>query len=334
MKKRGKGISLIYYPTGMAGGGDTTQAFVKVKPDGGADLFLGCRELGQGFKTIACQILSDELGIPFDKIVIHNNSTDDTGVCTGSFASRVTYFAGNAIKAAAADARRQLFEYAAAELGVAVDELSLAEDKIFVTTDPSKSKTIAEIASDANWKMGRIILGKGYFWKEPAEVLDAENGQINIITTIAYGASLAEVEVDTETGHVEILQLINVFDSGKTINPLLAEGQIDGGVVMGIGSTLMEDANPFYPTDRLKPKTLGDYVIPTAMDVPSMKSVLVEFPSANGPYGVKGIGEMTANTVSPAVSNAIYDAIGIWINDMPVTPEKILKALDANNLVK
>jgi CO/xanthine dehydrogenase Mo-binding subunit len=332
MKKRGKGVALIYYPTGMAGGGDTTQAFVKIKPDGGADLFLGSCEIGQGIKTVACQILSDELGIPYDQIVLHNSSTDDTGICTGTFASRVTYFAGNAVRAAAADARQQLFEYAALELGVTPSELSLQDNKIVVANEPNKSMTIAEIAGKVNWTMGKLILGKGNFWKEPGRIIDAENGQIDVITTLAYGATLAEVEVDTETGQVEVLKLTNVFDTGKTINPLLAEGQIDGGVVMGIGSTLMENANPYYPTDNLKPKTLGDYIIPTTMDVPPMQSFIVEYPSANGPYGAKGIGEMTANTASPAIANAIYDAIGVWINDIPVTPEKILKALESQNM--
>lgn len=329
MKKRGKGIALIYYPTGMAGGGDTTQAFIKVKPDGGADLFLGSCELGQGIKTVACQILSDELGVPYDQIVLHNSTTDDTGICMGTFASRVTYYAGNAIKLAAQDTKSQLFELAAPDLGVTPAELSAKDGKIYVTSDPDKCMTIADFAGKYIFGMGKIILGKGYFWKKPAEVMDAENGQIDVLTTLAYGATMAEVEVDTETGEVEVLKFDNVFDVGKAINPLLIEGQFDGGLVMGIGATLMENVNPAYPGDAFKPKTMGDYVMPTTMDVPPMNSVAVEFPSANGPYGAKGIGEMTANTASPAITNAIYDAIGVWIDDMPVTPEKILRALDA-----
>lgn len=329
MKKRGKGIALIYYPTGMAGGGDTTQAFVKVKPDGGADLFLGSCELGQGIKTVACQILSDELGIPYEQIVLHNASTDDTGICMGTFASRVTYYAGNAIKIAAQDTKKQLFELAGPELGVTPDQLSASDGKIFISSDPKKSITIADLAGKHIFGMGKLVLGKGYFWKEPAQVLDAENGQIDVITTLAYGATMAEVEVDTETGEVEVLKLDNVFDVGKAINPLLINGQFDGGLVMGIGATLMENVNPAYPGDKFKPKTLGDYILPTAMDIPEMNSVIMEFPSANGPYGAKGVGEMTANTASPAITNAIYDAIGVWIDDMPVSPEKILRALEA-----
>jgi CO/xanthine dehydrogenase Mo-binding subunit len=132
--------------------------------------------------------------------------------------------------------------------------------------------------------------------------------------------------------HWRMAHRVNVYDSGKTINPLLASGQIDGGVVMGIGSTFSEDCNPYYPTDDFKPKNFSDYVIPTAMDVPPMHSEIVEFPSAGGPYGAKGFGEMTTNSVSPAIVNAIHDAVGIWIDDIPVTPEKILRALDSKGI--
>jgi len=330
MKKRGKGVALIYYPIGLAGGGETSQAFVKIKPDGGADLFIGSSELGQGCKTVAVQILSDELGIPAEKIVIHNKSTDDCGICTGSFSSRVTYFMGNAVLRAAKEARDQLFEYAVAELGVSADELSVGDGKIFVTNDPQKSVNIGDIASKANFGEGKMIMGKGHFFKEPFGAID-ENGQFGVDFTIAYGASVAEVEVDTTTGEVDVLKMYNVFDTGKTINPMLALGQVNGGVMMGIGSTLMEDISPYYPSTDFAPKTFSEYMIPTASDMPELISDLIEIPVPNGPYGAKGIGEMTANTASPAIVNAIYDAVNVWVTDMPVTPEKVLAALRAKN---
>ena len=329
MKKKGKGIALIYYPTGFAGGGDNTQAFIKMKPDGGADLFLGSCDLGQGIKTIACQILSDEIGVPYEHIVIHNRTTDDTALCFGTFASRVTYYAGNAIKSAAADVRKQMFEFAAPELKVSPDELEVADGKIFSTKDPSVCMNICDLAAMVSWGIGRPIIGKGYFAVARKHTIDEERGLIDVITTLSYGATYAEVEVDTETGEVELLNLENVFDSGKTINPMLANGQVDGGIVMAIGSTFSEDCYPYYPTDDFKPKTFSDYVMPTALDVPHMHSEVVEFPSANGPYGAKGFGEMTTNSVSPAIVNAIHDAIDVWIDGLPVSPEKILIALDS-----
>jgi CO/xanthine dehydrogenase Mo-binding subunit len=297
-----------------------------------SDIFIGSCDIGQGIKTIACQILSDEIGVPYEQIVIHNRTTDDTGICFGTFASRVTYYAGNAIRDAAADVRKQMFEFAAPVLKVSPDQLSVKDGKVFATNDPSIFMNISDLAAMVNWGMGRPIIGKGYFAVALKPILDEERGLIDVITTLAYGASCAEVEVDTETGEVELLHMENVYDSGKTINPLLASGQIDGGVVMGIGSTFSEDCNPYYPTDDFKPKNFSDYVIPTAMDVPPMHSEIVEFPSAGGPYGAKGFGEMTTNSVSPAIVNAIHDAVGIWIDDIPVTPEKILRALDSKGI--
>ncbi len=328
MKKRGKGISLVYYPTGMSGGGDTTQAFIKMKPDGGADLYVGSVDLGQGVKTIVTQIIAEELGIPVDSVVIHNQNTDVAGICTGTFASRVTYFAGNAVKRAAEDTRRQLFELAAPGLGVAPDQLAAGDGKIYAVDNPEKSITIADLCTQVNWGQGKIIVGTDYFWKQPSSYSDEENGQIDMINTLAFGTSLAEVEVDTDTGEVTVLKMINVFDAGKVINPLLAKGQVDGGVVMGLGSTLTEDLFPYYPDTGSQPQSLSDYIIPTTMDIPVLESELYECPSANGPYGAKGIGEMTNNTTSPAVVNAVRDAIGVWIDEIPLTPEKILRALE------
>ncbi|KUO51147.1 MAG: hypothetical protein APF76_16785 [Desulfitibacter sp. BRH_c19] len=328
MKKRGSGISLVYYPVGMSGGGDTTQAIIKIKPDGGVDLYIGSCDLGQGIKTIAAQIVAEELGISMDEVVIHNEDTDVAGICTGSFASRVTYFAGNAIKRAAEDARKQMFELATEDLGVEFDAMSVSDGKIFVTVNPEKFIKISDFANKINFGLGKIIVGKGYFWKEPACYTDVDKGQINAINTLAYGASLANVEVDTDTGEVRVLKMINVFDAGKAINPMGVLGQIDGGVMMGLSSTLMEDLLPNYPNIEMQPKTLGEYITPTSMDKPELISLIYENPSTHGPYGAKGLGEMTNNTAAPAIVNAIHDAVGIWIDKIPVTPEKVLKALE------
>jgi CO/xanthine dehydrogenase Mo-binding subunit len=339
MKKRGVGISLVFYPVGMFGGGDTTQAVIKLKPDGGADLFVGTCDIGQGVRTILAQIVSQELGIPFDQIVIHNQDTDVAGICTGTFASRGTYFAGNAVKNAAADAREKLLALAEESLGVPPEYMTVGDGQISVSAScplnvvrgggcEKTSVAIADICAKTNWQMGQIIVGVGYFWKQPSTFVDEENGQIDPLNTISYGASMAEVEVDTLTGEVDILKMVNVFDVGKVLNPLQTRGQIDGGMVMGIGATMMEDLFPNYPSIEQKPNTLADYIIPTAADVPEMESYICEFPSTKGPYGAKGLGEMTNNTASPAIVSAIHDAVGIWINNMPVSPEKILRALD------
>jgi len=148
---------------------------------------------------------------------------------------------------------------------------------------------------------------------------------------MAWGAVLAEVEVDTETGEVNLLRLICVYDAGKAINPSLVEGQIEGGAVMSQGQAMMELWQPCYPTLNWQPTTQRDYLIPTSADVPYIESVICECPSACGPYGAKGIGEITANVPTPAIASAINNAIGVSINEIPITPEKILRALESKD---
>jgi CO/xanthine dehydrogenase Mo-binding subunit len=145
---------------------------------------------------------------------------------------------------------------------------------------------------------------------------------------MAYGSTIAEVEVDTDTGEVTVLKLVSAYDCGKAINPMLVEGQIDGGAAMGLGSALLEELHPYYPTLDHYPKGFFSYMMPTARDVPDLEAVVVEMNSESGPYGAKGIGEMTANSQAPAIVNAIYDAVGIWVTDIPATPEKVLRLLD------
>ncbi|UCF95738.1 MAG: xanthine dehydrogenase family protein molybdopterin-binding subunit [Desulfobacterales bacterium] len=126
--------------------------------------------------------------------------------------------------------------------------------------------------------------------------------------------------------------MVAAYDVGKAINPLLAEGQIQGGTMMGLGAAIMENLHPYHPSLDWQPQTIGDYVIPTAVDLPHMETEILECPSTEGPYGAKGIGEMTANTPGPAIVNAIHNAVGVWINALPVTPEKVLRALDEKAL--
>lgn len=328
MKKRGVGIAAALYPTGMSGGGDSSQAIVKVKTDGTVDLIIGSCDIGQGAKTVLAQMAAEELGIGYDQVTVVNQDTDVTPMCFGTFASRVTFVVGNAVVQAAREARSILFEVAAEDLEASPDDLVVADGKIFVRGAPDRAKTIAEVAGKANFAMRKLVVGRGHYMRNPSSP-DPQTGQTDPFATLAWAAVLAEVEVDTDTGEVEILKLVTCYDVGRAINPLLAEGQIEGGTVMGIGATLMENLYPFYPTQAWQPESYHDYVIPTAADVPEIVSAIYECPSTNGPYGAKGIGEMTANVPAPAIINAIHDAIGVWITEVPVTPEKILKALEA-----
>ncbi len=328
-KKRGKGISAVWYSTGMSGGGDPSQVVVKMRPDGSVDVLIGSVDIGQGARTVIRQIAAQELGVPLEKVNVTAVDSDTSPLDTGTFASRVTHQTGNATIQAAREARQVLFEVAAGQLGVTVEQLEAKDDKIVVRDFPEQAIPIADVASQATWNDRRIIAGRGAFgW--PVAQVDPETGEGEPLHNMAYGATVAEVEVDTETGWVKVLKLASAYDCGKAINPMLVEGQIDGGAAGGLGSALMEELHPYYPTLDHYPTGFFSYMIPTAKDLPELEAVVVEMGSRTGPYGAKGIGEMTANTQAPAIINAIHDAVGIWITDLPATPEKVLRALEAN----
>jgi len=329
--KRGKGISAVWYSTGMSGGGDPSQVVVKMRPDGSVDVLIGSVDIGQGARTIVRQIAAQELGVPLEKVNVTAVDSDTSPLDTGTFASRVTHQTGNATILAAREARQVLFEVAAGQLGVKPEQLEAKDDKIVVRGFPEQAIPIADIAGRATWDERKIIAGRGAFgW--PVAAVDPDTGQGEPLHTMAYGATVAEVEVDDETGWVKVLKLASAYDCGKAINPMLVEGQIDGGAAGGLGSALMEELHPYYPTLDHHPTGFFSYMIPTAKDLPELDAVVVEMGSRTGPYGAKGIGEMTANTQAPAIINAIHDAVGVWMTDLPATPEKVLRALEAKRV--
>lgn len=327
MKKRGTGIAAGFYPMGMSGGGDSSQALVKIQPDGSAVLTVGSCDIGQGCKTVLAQMTAEVLGIDYGQVKVVNDDTDNCPLSFGTFASRVTYVDGKATVEAAENARNILLEVAAQMLEKSPEDLVAADGKISVKDDPDTSLAIGEVAGAATFGMRRLVVGLGHYMRDPATP-DPDTGECDPVCSLAWAANLAEVEVDTETGEVEILRLVSSYDVGKAINPMLIEGQIDGGAAMGIGAALSEALHPRYPNLEDQPTNLGDYAIPTTMDIPDLESVIYECPSTNGPFGAKGLGEMTANCPAPAIVNAIHDAVGVWLTELPASPERILKALD------
>jgi CO/xanthine dehydrogenase Mo-binding subunit len=326
-KKRGKGIAAVWYSTGMSGGGDPSQVVIKMRPDGSVDVIIGSVDIGQGARTVMRQIAAQELGVPIEKVNVTAVDSDSSPLDTGTFASRVTHQTGNATVLAAREARQVLFEVAAAQMGVEVEKLEAKDDKIVVRGFPEQAIPIADVAGRATWDERRIIAGRGAFgW--PVAQVDPDTGEGEPLHNMAYGATVAEVEVDTETGEVKVLKLVSAYDCGKAINPMLVEGQIDGGAAMGLGSALMEELHPYYPTLEHHPTGFFSYMVPTAKDLPELDAVIVEMGSKTGPYGAKGIGEMTANSQAPAIINAIHNAVGVWITDLPATSEKVLRALE------
>lgn len=327
-KKKGVGIAAVNYPTGMNLGGDPSQALIHSTTTGNFVISLSSTDLGQGLKTVIAQIGAEVLGVPFENVMIDTADTDTGPHCMGTFASRATHRVGNAVIQAAEEARKVMVEVASDEMEVSPDDLETdGQGNIRVKGSPEKSINIIDVALAAHFKYGRTISGRGMFMKPKSEV-DPETGKMDPDSTEAHACTVAEVEVDTETGVVTVLSLKSVYEIGRQVNPALVEGQIRGGSLMGMAHALYETTHPYYPSVDHMPTGFSEYPLPGPMELPEIESVVLEYPSVNGPYGVKGVGEMTANPPIPAIANAITDAIGVRITEIPITPEKILKALE------
>jgi CO/xanthine dehydrogenase Mo-binding subunit len=189
--------------------------------------------------------------------------------------------------------------------------------------------SLAEIGT-ASIMGGELLVGFGAYAPEGPFPIDPATGAQPVLASSAFATAILDVEVDTETGVVEMLKAVYVYEIGKAINPLMCKMQINGGSAIGIGNAISEDAHPYWPSTDFAVENLGDYVVMTAADMPpETKYDIVEIPHPEGPYGAKGFAEMTANVQIPAITMAIQDAIGVWITQFPITPELILKALES-----
>lgn len=329
MKKRGKGISSIGYSTGFYGGGDPNQAEIKVKADGTFELLMGTSDLGQGCKTSYIQVAAETLDVPIESITLNNSDTNIIPFCMGAFASRAMFIGGNAIISACNDLKEKIRQFIAPMLEVEADQLQIADNKVFVKENMEKSKSMADIGGASTFGGGYLV-GIGAYRPDGPFETDPKTGEMSSIAAVAFATCIMEVEVDTETGVVDVLKLTHVYEIGKAISPLICQGQIKGGAAMGISMALSENAHPYWPSTDYAVDTLGDYIITTAADFPpEEKQAIVEVPHPDGPYGAKGFSEMSANAQIPAITAAIHDAIDVWITQWPITPEDILKALES-----
>jgi CO/xanthine dehydrogenase Mo-binding subunit len=328
-KHKGRGISTIEYPTGMNQNGDPSQAWVKLKPDGRVDVFAGTVDIGQGSRTVHTQIVADTLGVPFDWVTMDNTNTDSSPVCTGSFASRGTFIGGNAVRFAAEKARERILAIASQELEIDPADLELVDGEVVAKGAPDRKISVPDVAAAATWTYGELITGTGAAFKPFANV-DDDTGEVDLEphSAISYAACIADVEVDDETGEVRVEKLVQVYDVGRAINPMLVEGQIEGGAMMGLGLGLLEQAYPYYPSVEHRGAEFGAYLAPSLADLPQFDNVILENPSANGPFGAKAIGEMANNAQPAAIISAIHDAVGVWVTECPATPERVLRALE------
>lgn len=316
---RGKGLACLIKSTLTP---SISSAIVKLNEDGSVSIFAATVEIGQGSDTALAQIASEELGVPIEQVRVARPDTDLAPYDLYTASSRSTFHMGRAVQMAARDVKEQLIEIVAGIIGASPDELEARNQRVYLKSDPSKGLSYQEAILKHFGMKGGSLIGKGL-------LKTSKKGKMGEPVTSVFwfvAAAAAEVEVDRETGEVKILKYVSATDVGKAINPLACVQQINGGAITGVGQTLMEKL--VYENGQLINPNFIDYNLPRFLDVPEeMVSILVEIPHEDGPFGAKGVGETALIPVPPAVANAVADAVGVRIKDLPITPEKILAAL-------
>jgi 4-hydroxybenzoyl-CoA reductase alpha subunit len=303
---------------------DGSSATIKLNEDGKALILSGEGECGQGAFTVMCQIAAEELGIPVEDVEVSRADTDLTTFCLGAFASRLTYISGNAVKNAAGKVKEQLFEQAGEMLEANPADLICRDGRISVKGAESKSLTVSDVARARLFRHdGAPIVASGSF--DADSVLPDETRFGNESGAYNYGVQAAYVHVDRETGQVKILQYVIASDCGTVIYPAGAEGQVEGGLAQGLGYVLTEGLQ--FDEGRPVNPNFSDYRIPSMRDMPPLKYAFAESYEPTGPFGAKGLGELNMDPTAAVISNAIFDAVGVRIKTLPITPEKILRAL-------
>ncbi len=295
---------------------------------GGVRVQCGSTDIGQGSDSVLAYVVAEVLGIdPFD-IRVLTADTDLTPVDLGSYSSRVTLMTGNAAIQAAERARELLALAVAEKLSVPVDNLAFAERRVFDVENPDTGVTFAEAVVLAESKFGTI--GTVGSYTPPRSPGRFKGAGVGPSPAYSYSACVAEVDVDAETGFVTVERVWIAHDIGRSINPMLVMGQVEGSVYMGLGEALMEEMA--YRANRNvvhKFPSLLEYKSPTTLEMCDVKTYLIEDADPNGPFGAKEVGQGPLLPVMPAVANAVYDAVGVRIDEVPITPEKVLSALRA-----
>jgi len=330
-KLRGKGIAALWKAPAMPSY-TSSSAILKLNEDGTIILSISSIELGQGTPTALAQIVAEELQMPIERVkVVTKRETDFGPYSWQTVASRGLFMEANATLDAVRKLKEQVRGTAAELLGVPKEELVVAEEKVFVPGKPNKSIPLAKLATAGVFPDGRGIggpvLGYGMYTAEGLTNLDPETGQGLPALMWTFGAQGAEVEVDPETGEVRVLKMVSAFDIGKSINPVILDGQVYGGIVQGIGSALTEEFI-FNEKGALLNNNLTDYKICRAQDIPDeFLFIPIENPQHNAPYGARGIGEHPRISVEPAIANAIHDATGVDLFEIPMSRERVWRAL-------
>jgi len=291
-------------------------AHIKFNEDGSINLVIGCVDIGQNLTGAMAQVAAETLGLNYEDVHIVTGDTDYTFFEVGQHASGGAYQIGNAVIQAAEEAKSHILARAAKKLEVTPDDLHIQNGVVSSMSNPSKHIAVEAVAREAmyNFEGDHMhISGKGSF--SPT------------MNPPPLAAVFTEVSVEKTTGVVEVLKVLYVADAGRSINPATVEGQIEGAISQSIGLVLTEEYAVNSKTGALESDNLNTYKLPTALDMPDIEVVLYEEPVPSGPFGAKGVGQGAMVAVTPSIANAIYDAVGVLITDMPITPEKIVQAL-------
>jgi probable selenate reductase molybdenum-binding subunit len=314
-ERRGSWVHGVGMSIMMQGSGipeiDMGAATIKMNEDGSFNLLVGATDLGTGSDTILAQIAAEVLGVPLAKILVTSSDTDVTPYDVGAYASSTTYVSGMAVQRAAEKVREQILGVAAPMLGVSTERLALRGESVFA--EAGSSVSLSRVCQRAMYETDQFQIAA------TASCVPSESPP-------PFLANFARVAVDTDTGVVKVLHYVAAVDCGVAINPRMAEGQVEGSIVNGIGYALTEEMQ-FSSRGRVRNPTLFDYKIPGALDTPRIDVVLVDSYEPTGPMGAKSVGEIGINGPIPTIANAIYDAVGVRLRQTPFTPERVLDAL-------
>jgi CO/xanthine dehydrogenase Mo-binding subunit len=304
---------------------DTSRAWVGLELDGTAVIRCGVPDLGAGQVNSLAQITAEILGIPLHDITVYSTDSAVTPLAGTSTATRQLYMSGNAVSMAANKVRRVLLERAQRQFEEELDNLDIADSRVFVKSDPGQSMPLRDLAAMCAAE-GLPLANLAQFNAPFTEPLDPDTGQGNIWPDFTFGAHAVEVAVDTETGQVDILKSVACHDVGRAINLAACRGQIIGGAHQGLGYALLEEYR--QEQGRVVTPSLAEYLIPTSSDFVPTQAIVLESGSGKGPFGSKGIGEPSLTPAAAAVANAVAGAIGARIYELPLTPERVLAAID------
>jgi len=314
-KRRGYGMGIFMHNSGCVPYlPECSSSIVTVNSDGTAKVLVGSADIGQGSSTIMAQIAAEELGLSLKDVSVVSADTGVVPFDQGTYGSRTSYVMGNAVLAAARDAKNQILELASKVLKTSAENLEIREGKVRIKKGEGKEIPVSTIISGFQFspKEGKIIVGKASY-QPPSNAP-------------YFGAQFVEVEVDTETGEINVLKVVNAQDVGKALNPLTVEGQLEGAVYMGLGLALTEN---LVVDERGNPLNLNftDYRLLRATDMPRVELIIVEDKEPSGPFGAKGMGEGGLNPTAAALANAVFDALGVRIREIPMVSEVVYKKL-------